>query len=202
MGFKIPPPSQATVVETSTDVGDANDTTTDTIMGKIGTDTEMADSSLFDLLGGSTSVQGLPVIVTRATAALPQSTAAAIFTITGGNVRVISLIGEVTTVIETQANETKLTYNPTGTGSSTDICAVLDITADAVGTLYSITGTVATAMKSTSIWMVAPADTIAAPGFIFAPGTIDLDCAASNTGSVQWTIEYVPLESGAAIAAA
>lgn len=34
-------------------VGDPNDATTDTIQGKIGTDTEMGDYSLYDLLGGA-----------------------------------------------------------------------------------------------------------------------------------------------------
>ena len=33
-------------------------------------------------------------------------------------------------------------------------------------------------------------------------GTIDLDCAASNTGSVKWSIWYVPLDDGAVVTAA
>lgn len=77
--------------------------------------------------------------VDRETAPLPQSTAEAIFTIAGGRVAINQIIGEVTTVIETQANNTKLIANPT-TGTSVDICTALDITADEVGTLYGITG--------------------------------------------------------------
>ena len=42
----------------------------------------------------------LGIQVNRATAALPQSTAAAIFTIATGRVLVTSLIGEVTTIIQ------------------------------------------------------------------------------------------------------
>jgi hypothetical protein len=85
--------------------------------------------------------------VSRATAALPQTTAGALFTISGGKVLVTGLIGEVTTVIQTQADNTKLTFDPTDAGATQDLCAVLDITADAVGTMYSITGTPATAMQ-------------------------------------------------------
>lgn len=139
--------------------------------------------------------------VDRATAALPQTAAAAIFTLTG-RVLVTSIIGEVTTVIQTQANNTKLVHNPSGTGADVDLCAVLDISADAVGTYYSIVGVVATALKSTTLWIVLPADNLPAQGLILGPGTIDLSCAASNTGSVKWTIFYVPLDDGANIATA
>ena len=39
-------------------------------------------------------------------------------------------------------------------------------------------------------------------GVIVNEGTIDLDCAASNTGSVKWTVLYYPIDEGAAIVAA
>ena len=133
--------------------------------------------------------------ISRATAALPQTTAEALFTITGGRVLLANIVGEVTTVIQTQTDNTKLVFNPTETGASTDICAVLNITAKAVGTLLSITGTVATALQS-GLWLTT---TMATP-LILSEGTIDLDCAASNTGSVKWDIYYLPLDDGAVVA--
>ena len=133
--------------------------------------------------------------VSRATAALPQTTAETLVTITGGRVILANIIGEVTTVIQTQADNTKLVFNPTEAGASTDICAVLNITAKAVGTLFSITGTVATALQS-GLWLTT---TMATP-LILSEGTIDLDCAASNTGSVQWDVYYHPLDEGATVA--
>jgi len=133
--------------------------------------------------------------VSRATAALPQTTAETLVTITGGRVILANIIGEVTTVIQTQADNTKLVFNPTETGASTDICAVLNITAKAVGTLFSITGTVATALQS-GLWLTT---TMATP-LILSEGTIDLDCAASNTGSVKWDVYYLPLDEGATVA--
>ena len=149
---------------------------------------------------GTPWTRRVPSILERSTAALPQSTDGALFRITGGKIRVLSIIGEVTTVIQTQANNTKLKHNPSGTGSDVDLCATLDITADAVGTLYSITGTLATAMKSTTLWLVVPADNIAAPGLVLGPGDIELDCAASNTGSVKWTLNYELVDTGANVA--
>ncbi len=135
--------------------------------------------------------------VARATATLPQTTAAALFTISGGRVLITSIIGEVTTVIQTQANNTKLTANPT-TGTSVDMCAALSTTADEAGCMYGITGTPADAMVGTNagltVGMTCPQ--------VLNIGTIDLDCAASNTGSVKWDLTYIPIDDGAAIVAA
>lgn len=138
-------------------------------------------------------------ICERATADLPQTAAGGLFRITSGKIRVISIVGEVTTVIQTQANNTKLTFDPAGTGSSIDLCAVLSITAKAVGTLFTIVGVLATAMKGTSIWCAVPADNIPAPGLVLGPGDILLDCAASNTGKVKWTLVYELIDEAAEV---
>lgn len=138
----------------------------------------------------------LGVRVARAAAALPQTTAAAIFNVTGGRVAITGIIGEVTTVIQTQANNTKLTANPT-TGPSVDLCAVLDISADAVGTLYGITGAFSDALVGAGAAAPLPQR---AP--VVDVGSIDLDCAASNTGEVAWVLTYVPIDAGAAVEAA
>ena len=111
-----------------------------------------------------------------------------------GRILLVGLIGEVTTVIQTQANNTKLTFNPTATGASTDICANLNITGDAVGTLYSITGTIADAMQDGMLM------TTDMTNLILSEGTIDLTCAASNTGNVKWDMFYIPLDTGATVA--
>lgn len=136
--------------------------------------------------------------VDRATDTLPQTTDEALFTITGGRVLVVGLVGEVTTVIQTQANNTKIKFNPDATGADQDLCAVLDITADPVGELYTISGTVGDAMRSDLLignpYMANP--------LLLSEGAIELDCAASNTGSVSWSVIYVPWDTGAEIAAA
>lgn len=128
----------------------------------------------------------------RAAQALPQTADEALFRITG-YVRIKSIIGIVTEAIQNQANNTKLKHNPSGTGSDVDLCAVLDIANDAVGQVYSIVGVLATALKSTTLWLVAPADNIPSAGLILGPGDIELDCAASNTGQVKWIVEWEPV---------
>ena len=155
----------------------------------------------------STLIQGdqlrsllVGVKVQRATATLPQTAAGALFTITGGKVLITSLVGEVTTVIQTQADATKLTFDPTDAGATQDLSATLDITADAVGTLYSLTGTPATAMQDALNFL--PSNKVLAQPLVLKPGSILLDCAASNTGSVKWDLTYIPLDNGASVAAA
>jgi hypothetical protein len=135
------------------------------------------------------------MLVERATAALPQTATQALFTVTGRCI-VTQILGQVTTVIQTQANLTKLQMNPTATGTSVDVCADLSITAMAVATLFGITGTFAKAMLS---GLAIPSQAVP---FIAQPGTIDLVCAASNTGNVSWSIRYVPFDTDALITAA
>ena len=133
-------------------------------------------------------------ITERAAASLPQTAAGNLFTITGGKIILLGLVGQVTTVIQTQANNTKIKFTSTTPGSTTDLCAVLDITAKAVGSLFSIVGVLATAMKVTTNNLIVPADNIPWPGLVLGPGTILLDCAASNTGAVKWTALWQPLD--------
>ncbi len=134
----------------------------------------------------------------KAAAALPQTAAGTLFTVTGGRILLTALFGEVTTVIQTQANNTKLTFDPTDAGATQDLCAVLDITADAVGTMYSITGTPATAMQD-SLNFLPPNKSLTQP-IILKPGAILLDCAASNTGAAKWTACWVPIDGSARLA--
>lgn len=136
--------------------------------------------------------------VTTASASLPQTTDAALFTISGGPVIITALWGEVTTAIQNQINNTKLKFNPTATGADQDLCAVLSIADDAVGEIYSITGTVTDAMTSDllvgNVYLQDP--------LFLSEGDIELDCAASNTGAVKWGLFYIPAENGATVTAA
>lgn len=135
--------------------------------------------------------------VDRATAALPQTTQSALFTVAGGRVLMTGIVGEVTTVIQTQANNTKLTANPT-TGTDVDICAVLNISAKEVGTLFGVTGLFSDALVGAN----AGASVFPGNPVVLPIGTLDLNCAASNTGSVKWSLFYIPLDNGATVTAA
>lgn len=135
------------------------------------------------------------VITQRSTAFLPQSGTGTLFTVAGGRVRITSLIGEVTTVIQTQACTAKITSTPT-VGAAVDLCATLDITAKVVGSLLYITGTLATALVNSQVALAM------AQQLIVNTGKIDLITGGSNTGSVKWTIQWIPVDVGATLVAA
>ena len=137
--------------------------------------------------------------VDRATATLPQGTSAAIFNIAGGRVLVTTILGEVTVAIG-GANATKLVGNPTvATAGDTDLCATADIDTCDVGDLLAITGTPGDALLVAHKGAV---QTMLVKGVVLQTGTLDLDCAGSVTGSVKWTLFYVPIDDGAYVAAA
>lgn len=135
--------------------------------------------------------------VDRSTATLPQTTQSALFTVAGGRVAILGILGEVTVAIQNQANNTKLVANPT-TGTDVDLCAVLSTANKEIGTLFGISGTFADALVGANAGAcIFPARPVVVP-----VGTIDLNCAASNTGSVKWTLWYFPLDEGASVVAA
>ena len=135
--------------------------------------------------------------VDRATAALPATTAAAIFNVLGGRVAVTAIVGEVTTVLGAVVTNLSIQSNPT-TGTTTAMCAVLAIASKEAGTLFTIDGTAATALQAGSSGSVRGQAT----PVIVAIGAIELLTNATNTGSVKWSIFYVPIDEGASIEAA
>ena len=137
-----------------------------------------------------------PRIVSRASALLPQTAQTPYFRV-NGRVLLIQIIGEVTIEVGNVATNTNLVANPT-VGADVDLCAVLDIDSDAVGTLYTITGTLANAMIATTSGAVkAQADAV-----VIADGTIDLKTAASTvTGESKWTLHYIPIDRGSSVVA-
>lgn len=144
-------------------------------------------------LGGT---QGSNFVTHRATATLPATTATPYFTVTG-KVRIISIIGEVTTAVQAQANAIKLISNPT-VGADVDLCATVESNAAAVGSLFTITGTLANAMIKT----VSGAVPQQASPVIVTAGSIDLSTAATNTGATKWSIVWEPVDQGAMVIAA
>jgi hypothetical protein len=144
-------------------------------------------------------IQGLRV--DRATAALPQSTSDVLFNVEGGRILMNLILGVVTTDIGNVANVAHLESDP-DTGTATELClggGGTDIDDDEEGTLYSISGTPGDGLQvGMSGNVIGQAASV-----IVAPGEIELHCAGSSvTGSIQWSIWYIPLETGAYVTAA
>ena len=134
--------------------------------------------------------------VERPTATLPQTAAAPIFNILGGRVTMLAILGEVTTVLGAVGNMS-LEATPT-VGTLAALSAVLAANALEAGTLLSIDGTLATAMLGVS----AGGTAIQSKPVVLPVGTLNLRLSASSTGSVKWTLLYVPIDDGAYVTAA
>ena len=120
-----------------------------------------------------------------------------LFNVEGGRVMVTAIIGQVTTLMETKTINFKLVSDP-DVGTSTDMCANLDLSADEVGTIYTISGAVATAMQRGESGNVPAQIT----PVVVAAGAIEATVGATHTGSIKWTLFYIPIDDGAYVEAA
>ena len=135
--------------------------------------------------------------VTRATGNTPQTAQVAIFTITGA-IRMISLVGRITTAIGAVAVNFSIIANPT-TGADSALCAVADLNAQPAGTILGLTGTLADAMR-VSVTEGGLADMV--NPIIVQPGTLDVLTSASITGQIEWTLTYEQVTSAGNVVAA
>lgn len=134
--------------------------------------------------------------VARATAALPQTTNHALFTVAGGRVEVTLLLGEVTTAI--QGTDPVLSVNSTPTtGTVVSLGATVDTSSLEIGGFLRAVGA-GNLVKS----LAGAALSTTYSSFVVPIGTIRLAGGASKTGNVKWDIWYKPLDEGATVAAA
>ncbi len=147
----------------------------------------------------------LGVRVEKTAFTLPASTSTAMFTVAGGRVIITSFIGEVTTVVQSQACNLNVTIDPTGAGAAADLAAATEINADAVGTFYTVNGVQADLLGSqTEGGTQVPTHALAKLGrpFMVPAGSILLKTSATNTGATKWVLTYVPLDDGASVVSA
>jgi hypothetical protein len=132
--------------------------------------------------------------VDRAAANLPATTSGNLFSVSG-RILLTTIVGVVTTVIQAQANAVKLEAFLTSAAAATDMCATVDSNGQAVGKMLGITGTPSAAGI---FGFAVPQNN---EFIINGPGFIRLNTAATNTGQMSWSVTYIPLDSGATVAA-
>lgn len=136
--------------------------------------------------------------VTKAPATLPASTTDNLFTIAGGRVLITKFVGEVTTIVEVQACNTKVNNNPT-VGTTVILATNVDITGAEAGATFTVEGD-ATALViglgGTSLGILGGMN------LEVAEGALELETAATNTGATKWELWYIPLDDGATVVAA
>ena len=150
-------------------------------------------------------------LVTGGPKTLPISTTGHIFMVSGGRVIVTSLTGVITTVIQSQATTLSVGNTPTGGSAATaTFCATLDLDALPVGTSLAVPQAKATALlksgaDGTLLWSTTSGGQgvpVTSGGLLIVPaGTIDVTTVATSTGAIQWSVSYVPYDTGATITA-
>jgi len=173
-------------------LGGVNDTTTDSINGKIGTDTEMADSSIYDMLNAG-RIGTISDVVTGFT-----NGTAGLFTVAGGPIKIIEIVGYVTDTIGSEGNLVNYNINPTAPAADTVFGTdgtALETNADAIGTLYTWDGVVANDLTATTNG--AALGVAAYSGIIVPIGAIELATANDGTVSGEITVymRYLALDS-------
>ncbi len=132
----------------------------------------------------------------RATANTPQTNTEALFTVTG-KVKLVSLIGRVTTPTAATTNTAAIYVQDTSVANlgCTTIAAVGHINSLVCSAFLSITGTFATVVQSSKMAAVYQAS----PVVISGNSQIKWITTGSTTGKIQWTARYEPLEPGARV---
>ena len=158
------------------------------------TDTELwsAGTKWVKILFSNGNTFGEQLAMT-ANKALPATTNGTLFTVTWV-CELISIIGIVTTVIQTQACNLKL--STVSNSATTDVCDVLNISAKAVQSRFSITGTFGDSLISTAKGVPVARQ---ATSLVVQEGTIVANTTATNTGAVRWLVRYKPLQDGSRI---
>jgi len=137
--------------------------------------------------------------VDRDTAVLPATAYGALFTVAGGRVLVTGLVGEFTVAASATATTVAVTGTPT-TGTATTWATATAVTSKEVGSQVTLPA----AFGGATVVNSAGAGGQFQPKspFVAAIGTIGITTSATNTGSVKWTLTYVPLDDGATVTAA
>lgn len=139
------------------------------------------------------------ILVSRATNTLPATATGNIFTVSGGRVLIVALVGEVTTAVQNQACTVAIGVAPTvGTGSTTALGTGSSVIAAPIGTHVGINpGGAAATDLATQAGVAMPS-----AGFLVDAGSITITTSATNTGSMKWDLIYIPVDNGASVAAA
>jgi hypothetical protein len=154
-------------------------------------------------------IQGNPGKIGFASAvdvALDGGSVADIFTIAGGPVMLVALIGVCTEAVSANACNLRLEADPSDIVTNTNICANVDINAMAVGSIMFVTGVEGAAMVIAVPGTALPRgmssfDGTVRSNMVLHVGTVDLTLANSDptSGIATFYLAYLPLTPGATV---
>ena len=123
-----------------------------------------------------------------------------LFTVGGGKIALLGLVGECDGTMENAATTILIKCVVGGTDTDLSIASttIASKVVDTMLTLPAAVGSVLTISTGEGAALLN-----AAPVYLVQPGTIEMTVgAATNTGTITWTLWYVPMEDGAYVEAA
>lgn len=139
--------------------------------------------------------------IDRAASALPQTGSTAIYTVSGGGVIITSLLGRVVAALGATVTNLKLQHTPAG-GAATDLYANVAVASAAAGRTVTPPAAIGGALVLGAAGLNAGAPFPGAGGLFVPAGVLAMVTDANDTGTLQWTLTYIPLDDGATVAAA
>lgn len=120
-----------------------------------------------------------------------------IFSIDGGRILLVGLLGEVTTAIGGGSEDIELDFDPDNGEATVALCTTTLIDAFAVGSYVTLAAAVGSAL-TTGVQTIAVGPSVP---WVLGAGDIVLDETGTEVGSIAWTLWYVPLDAGATVTA-
>jgi hypothetical protein len=164
----------------------------------------------YNIVTTQDKVQAVSNELAAQTTLLPRQAQKALTTTANGNTTIFNytgtilihaIVGRVTTIMETKLQNTKLAI-VSDSLTAVDICANVDLTAAAVGTMLTITGTAANAMVASANGALAPGQVSPVAITCTTTGIIRQVAGAANTGAITWSVLWEPVSPGATLVAA
>lgn len=152
--------------------------------------------------------KGLPfpdqkIHVARAAGTLPATAAQNLFQVLGGRVRVKGMLGEITTIVQAQATNLKVSSTAKDAagatvGTAVDVASNVDCNALEVGGKVWVEGDGTALVKSNAGAAFIGTNS----GEWIAPqGYISFTTGATSTGAAKWDLWYEPVDEGATVVA-
>ena len=203
----------ATSVEGKIDVIDGlhdvptADATTDTVMRDVigrKTDTKstaiVTTDSIMSYIKGMMS-NGIRVLSSSAVGTT--TTPKLLFTISGGSIHIVSIMGTVVTAMANTTCTQQIQATTTDPASTTNMSTAVDVDNDAKGTVYTFVGP--TGVLTPTTLGVALIDqgstTVTLTQWVVGEGTIGVDGGAVITGDIDWVITYYHNPAATVVAA-
>jgi len=151
---------------------------------------------------------GLGIRVERGAAALGIVATHNLFQISNGAVYITAFVGEIVTVLQIAATTIGINHNNGATTADTALdAATLNVSAEPAGTIWTLPDVVAQTIQNVNC--TVPVANYAAgfllgnTGIIAPAGNIQLIVAGANntTGSVRWSLTYIPIAPDASVIA-